>query len=84
VRSYGRGVSYTVQFAPSQEFESEDCEDKEVPKGKRKKKDKATEKKDETKQLSLADVPLVWTYSEGKTVKNVEDLFLQHEPGIFA
>ncbi|XP_052764551.1 uncharacterized protein LOC128206246 [Mya arenaria] len=71
VRSFGRGISYTVQFAPSQAFESLDCEE-EATKGKRRKKERK-EKTDqseategEKKKLSLADVPFIWTYSEGE------------------
>lgn len=69
VRSFGRGISYTVQFAPALTFESTDCKDTE-PKGKRKRKDKKEKEstKEETK-LSLADVEFVWTYQNGMRVR---------------
>ena len=79
VRSHGRGISYTVQFAPSTDFDSSDCK-KEVDesKGKRKKKDKkqkeeekekeAKEEKEKEVKLSLADVKFLWTYKDGERV----------------
>ncbi|XP_045180369.2 uncharacterized protein LOC123539702 [Mercenaria mercenaria] len=77
VRSYGRGISFTVQFAPVPEFESAGC--KEESKSKRRKKGKKDkedveqkgekeEKEDVTEEekLSLADVEFVWAYSNGE------------------
>ncbi|WAR16374.1 hypothetical protein MAR_030968 [Mya arenaria] len=64
-------IAKTPWFAPSQAFESLDCEE-EATKGKRRKKERK-EKTDqseategEKKKLSLADVPFIWTYSEGE------------------
>ncbi|XP_060066869.1 bifunctional peptidase and arginyl-hydroxylase JMJD5-like [Ylistrum balloti] len=59
VRSYGRGISYTVLFAPSLEFDSSDCR---VP----------VEKKNDKPSIpSLADVDFVWTSRNGERVLNV-------------
>ena len=87
MRSHGRGISYTVQFAPSVSFDSSDCK-KNEPKGpeeKKKRRRKArkgknvekadTKEEKETKEepsedreLTLADVKFVWTYTKGERV----------------
>ncbi|KAK3087063.1 hypothetical protein FSP39_001162 [Pinctada imbricata] len=51
VRSYGRGISFTVLFSPSNEFDSSDCS----------RKDKDVKKADS----SLADAEFVWAYRNG-------------------
>lgn len=66
VRAYGRGISYTIQFAPVKEYESSDC--KRDSKSKRKKKGKKEDDKetDDIAKLSLEDVDFVWAYSNGE------------------
>lgn len=65
VRAYGRGISYTVQFAPTKDYESSDCKDE--TKSKKKKKDKKEETDDkDAEKLTLADVNFIWGYSEGE------------------
>lgn len=76
VRSYGRGISYTVQFAPVVDFESTDC--KLESKSKRRKKGKkdgegSSEKQDEDgvdkkeeNKFNLNEVEFVWAYSNGE------------------
>ncbi|KAL4217847.1 hypothetical protein ACF0H5_022586 [Mactra antiquata] len=69
VRSFGRGISYTVQFAPVKDFDSTDC--KKESKSKRRKKDKKVEEKDEkekieTEKITLADVDFIWAFSNGE------------------
>ena len=56
MRSWARGVSYTVQFAPSQDFDTDDCGDelklkrrKKIQKGKNQVSSKAKDSKKKTK-----------------------------------
>lgn len=60
VRSYGRGISYTVLFSPSPEFDSSDCR-VQVEKGK-------------SSIPSLAEVEFVWTSKNGDRVLNVDKM----------
>ncbi|XP_033727153.1 bifunctional peptidase and arginyl-hydroxylase JMJD5-like [Pecten maximus] len=60
VRSYGRGISYTVLFSPSFEFDSSDCRVQVEKKG------------DKPSIPSLADVDFVWTARNGERVLNID------------
>ncbi|OWF39537.1 lysine-specific demethylase 8-like [Mizuhopecten yessoensis] len=62
VRSYGRGMSYTVLFAPSLEFDSSDCR---LP---------VAKKDDKPSIPSLADVDFVWTSRNGDRVLDADKM----------
>ena len=74
VRSFGRGISYSIQFAPSLAFDSQDCKDDDS-KVKKKRKDKKAakaakeaESQNEITKLALSDVEFIWTYKDGSRV----------------
>ncbi|XP_048730421.1 uncharacterized protein LOC125647690 [Ostrea edulis] len=64
VRSYGRGISYSILFSPSLEYDSSDC--KKILSD----DDTVRDEEDLIKRVSLADAKYMWIDSEGNRVLN--------------
>lgn len=62
MRSYGRGISYSILFSPSLEYDSSDC--KKILSD----DDTVRDEEDLIKRVSLADAKYMWIDSEGNRV----------------